>query len=150
VRSRFRGHHCIPVRIGVAATDGLLCTEPLRGPYKQASEEWKMWRSGGGHLSLVWKGRRNWERFVDLSIEIAPSGDSFVLRETTRGACDGIYDQAYEKEEFGDWRKTESIRSFCLQRGRYVWNGKRFQLDPGQRYCPPVAPGRWLWAPCTQ
>jgi hypothetical protein len=149
VRAAFRGHQCIPVRIGVPAADGLLCTEPLHGLYNEGSEEWKMWRRGGGRLSLVWRGRRNWERFVRLSLDIASSGDTFLLSETKRGACDNIYGQVYEKEEIGDPRETESVLSFCLQRGRYIWNRTRFVRDPRQRPCPPNEPGRWLPTSCA-
>jgi hypothetical protein len=142
VRTRFSGHHCLPVRIGVAPADGLLCLEPLHGLYRESSEAWKMWRSDRGRLSLVWRGRRNWDRFVDLLIDIDPSGASFSLHETRRGACDDIYGQVYEKEELGDWRETESIHSFCLQRGRYIWKRARFVRDPRQPPCDPNDPRR--------
>ena len=135
VHTAFSDHQCVAVQVGKPAADGLLCTAPPIGLHEENSEEWKLWRSNGDSVSLVWHGRRNYPGFVDLALEIHYSGEGFLLRETTRGACDRAYDKVS-----GDTSQRGIVRKLCLQRGRYVWNGKHFLREPRQRTCSPIRP----------
>jgi hypothetical protein len=143
VQGGFSDPSCVPARIGKPATDGLLCTAPHVGGYEADSEEWKLWRSDGDRLALVWRGRRNYPNLVELALEINYSGDRFLLHETERGACGRAYAKVY-----GDVHQRDIVRSLCLARGRYVWKGKTFVLEPGQRRCAPKKSGQWDSAAC--
>jgi len=151
VGESFSDRRCIPVQVGVPASDGLLCTAPLQGPYQEDSEEFKLWRSAGGHLSLVWRGRRNVERSVELVIEINYSSDRFLLRETRAGACDELYEHVQGTKPTSNPHEMKTVRSFCMQRGHYIWDGKRFVREPRQKPCPPIKPGNWhpTLSPCA-
>jgi len=134
VRNAFRGHHCRPMHIGVPAADGVLCIEPIQD-WLGDSTEWMLWRHDAHGLGLVWRGRRTYRNSIELTIKFAPDGAGFKLCEILPGICNDKFQRMIGYAEYENPDELLGARQICAERGRYLWNGKRFVRDTGQPIC---------------